>query len=550
VRATDWPYPREPAYGTRGMVVSGHPLASTAGLRMLADGGSAVDAAIAASGVLAVVRPAWCGPGGDGFALIATPERGVVALNGSGAAPLAADPHLFPEGRVPRFGARSVAVPGLVDAWALAAADYATRPLRDLLAPAVRYAREGFPVDRRLGQAIASLAPELDQWPGLARLLAPGGDLLRPGQVMRQPELAATLETVAAEGRGTLYGGAIGQAVVDSLARRGGLLAADDLARHTTAWQPPLAVRYRGRTVYGQPLVSQGCILLEMLNLVEGFDLAALGRASGPTSPALIDLLVRAKQAAFADAARYLGDPAAVDVPLDRLLSPDHVAAWREQLTREQRNQVPASSTHHSSLTTHHSIADASDTDCLVAADGEGRVVAWIQSLFNLFGSREVAEGTGLLLNDRLANLPVDPSRPNALRPGYKPLHTLNTFIVSDERQPVLAGATPGGQGQVQTNLQLVVDALDLGLDVQAAVDAPRWVSGSRLPADQTLYLEPRFDAATADALRARGHTVAVADAGDDGERFGSATLVAVDPTTGLLSGGADPRRGALALGW
>ena len=193
--------------------------------------------------------------------------------------------------------------------------------------------------------------------------------------------------------------------------------------------------------------------------------------------------------------------------------------------------------------------AGGSDTDCLVAADGEGRVVVWIQSLFNLFGAREVAEGTGLLLNDRLANLSVDPSRPNALRPGHKPLHTLNTFLVCEAGRPILAGATPGGQGQVQTNLQLITAVLDFGLDVQAAVDAPRWVSGSRLPTDTTLYLEPRFPAAVAEALRALGHTVAIADQGDDGERFGSATLVGVDHTHGVLSGGADPRRGALALG-
>ena len=185
---------------------------------MLADGGTAVDAALAASGVLAVVRPAWCGPAATASRCSYTPERGVVALNGSGAAPLAAAPALFPEGRVPRFGARSVAVPGLIDAWALAATDYASRPLGDLLAPAIRYARDGFPVDRRLGQAIATVAPDLAQWPALARLLAPGGHLVQPGQVLRQPELAATLATLAAEGRAAFYGGALGQTVVDALA--------------------------------------------------------------------------------------------------------------------------------------------------------------------------------------------------------------------------------------------------------------------------------------------------------------------------------------------
>jgi gamma-glutamyltranspeptidase/glutathione hydrolase len=528
-----WPYAREPVRGQRGMVVSGHPLATAVGLHTLMDGGNAVDAALAASAVLAVVRPAWCGVGGDGFGLLYLPHEGVIALNGSGAAPLAVGPEVFPEGRVPRFGARAVAVPGLVDAWALASS-YASHSLADLLAPAIAYARQGFPIDRDLGYAIDTVAPELPQWPGLARLLAPDGQLLRPGQVLRQPELAETLELIARQGRAAFYEGPIGQAIVTALARRGGLLTAADLARHTTAWQPPLTTDYRGHTVYEQPLVSQGCILLAMLNILAGFDVRTLGLGSA----ALIDLLVRCKQAAFADAARYLGDPAAVEVPLAWLLSAERAATWRALITAR------------AALPTLPMAAGSTDTDCLVTADEDGRMVCWIQSLFNLFGAREVADETGIILNDRLANLSLDPAGPNALRPGYKPLHTLNTFLVCRDGQPVLAGATPGGQGQVQTNLQLLVAVLDFGLDVQAAVDAPRWVSGSRVPGDETLYLEPRFPPALVDELRALGHQVAVVDGKENSERFGSATLIGVDRLHGVYSGGADPRRQAHALGW
>jgi gamma-glutamyltranspeptidase/glutathione hydrolase len=541
------------------MVVSGHPLATAAGLHVLMDSGNAVDAALAASGVLAVVRPAWCSVGGDGFGLIYTPDGvaavngsgaasavdgNVVAVNGSGAAPLAAQPEAFPEGRVPRFGPRSVAVPGLVDAWALAASSYATRPLADLLAPAIQYARAGFRVDGAFARAIQAVVPGLAEWPSLARLLAAsaraGGDVPQPGDLYRQPELADTLALIGQQGHDAFYRGSLATAIADTLTARGGLLAPADLARHTTAWQPPLAAEYRGHTIYEQPPVSQGCLLLQELNVLGGCDVQALGHES----PALIDLLVRCKLAAFAAGARHLGDPAAVDVPLDRLLSAEWAAEQRAAIAAALSAAAAPSSPDPAP------VGGGTDTDCLVVADGEGRIVCWIQSLFNLFGAREVVDGTGIVLNDRLANLPLDQARPNALRPGYKPLHTLNTFLACRDGQPVLAGATPGGQGQVQTNLQLIVNVLDFGLDMQAAVDAPRWVSGSPTPGDTTLYLEPRFAPALADALRARGHTVALADGGADDERFGSATLLSRDPATGTYSGGADPRREAHALGW
>jgi gamma-glutamyltranspeptidase/glutathione hydrolase len=526
------------------MVVSGHPLATAAGLHVLMDGGNAVDAALAASGVLAVVRPAWCGIGGDAFGLVYTPERGVAAVNGSGAAPLAAGPEAFLAGRVPRFGPRSVAVPGLADAWALAASTYASRPLAALLAPAIHYARAGFRVDGAFSRALATVASGLAEWPSLARLLAAsareGQALPERGDLFRQPELAEALALVGQQGRDAFYRGPLAAAIADALARRDGLLAAADLARHTTAWQPPLATEYRGHVIYEQPLPSLGCVLLQELSVLAGFDVGALGRESA----ALIDLLVRCKLAAFADAARHLADPAAVAVPLERLLSAEHAAACRAEIAAAMggtADDLPVGAA---------PTAGGTDTDCLVVADRDGWIVCWIQSLFNLFGSREVVDGTGIILNDRLANLSLDPARPNHLRPGYKPLHTLNTFLACRDGQPVLAGATPGGQGQVQTNLQLLVDVLDFGLDVQAAVDAPRWASGSPTPDDTTLYLEPRFPPETAAALRARGHVVAIADTGADGERFGSATLIGVDRASRTYSGGADPRREAHALGW
>ena len=538
--STGGAHARDPVRARRGMVVSGHPLATAAGLHVLMDGGNAVDAAIVASAVLAVVRPAWCGIGGDGFGLLYRPDVGVVALNGGGAAPLGITPAAFPEGHVPLHGARSVAVPGLVDAWALAASSHASRPLADLLTPAVEYARNGFIVDRALGRAIERVAPGLGPWPALTGLLVQDGHLLRAGDVMRQPALAEALAAIAAQGRTAFYRGSIALAMVETLVNRGGLLTLGDLARHTTAWQPPLSALYRGHLVYEQPLVSQGFILLQELTILAGFDVRALGWSS----PELIDLLIRCKQAAFADAARYLpavtgrGDATAAADALERLLSPRRAATWQTFIAA----RGPAAST---LLAT-----GGTDTDCLVAADGEGRLVTWIQSLAHPFGSREVCPATGILFNDRLAGLPLDPEQPHALRPGRVPWHTLNSFIVTRDGRPILAGATPGGTGQLQFNLQFIVDVVDFGLDVQAAAEAPRWVSGSETPGDDTLYLEDRFPAEFADELARLGHTVVSGSADDGTDRFGSATLIGLEPVSGTLSGGADPRRSAYALGW
>jgi gamma-glutamyltranspeptidase/glutathione hydrolase len=531
---------REPVRGQRGMVVSGHSLATAAGVHVLMDGGNAVDAALATSAVLAVTRPAWCGLGGDGFALFYRPDAGVVALNGGGAAPLAAIPTAYPEGHVPLHGARAVAVPGLVDAWALAASSHASRPLADLLAPAIQYARDGFPVDRPLASAIEQLAPELDRWPALARLVTRDGGLPRAGDVLRQPELAETLALIGSQGRQAFYRGPIAVALLETLGSHGGLMTLGDLARHSTAWQAPLSAPYRDHTVYVQPLVSQGFILLQELTILAGFGLESLGRLS----PELVDVLVRCKQAAFADAARYLpeikgrGDSAAAVEAIERLLTPKRASTWQTFIA----SRGPAAAT---LLAT-----GGADTDCLVAADGEGRLVCWIQSLAHPFGAREACPTTGIVLNNRLAGLPLDAEQPHALRGGRVPWHTLNTFIVARDGRPVLAGATPGGSGQLQFNLQLVVDVVDFGLDVQAAAEAPRWLSGSEVPADETLYLEDRFPADVAEVLTTLGHTVVTSTAKEALERFGNTTLIGLDPANGVLSGGADPRRGAHALGW
>ena len=517
------------------MVSAGHSLAAAAALRALQQGGNAVDAGLAASAVQCVAEMPWCGLGGDAFWLIYTPSDGVVAFNGSGVAPRGILKELVPGPSVPRIGPLSVAVPGLVSTWQAVADRYASRPLGELLAPAVSYARDGFPIYPRLERALAKRTGLSGP---LGTLLANNGRLT--GDLFRQPALAQTLEAIATGGAEAFYTGRIAESIVSHLHANGGVLTTQDLADQRVTAVAPIRVTYRGRDVVTQPPVSLGCVLLQELRILDGLALDGLS----PGSPELIDLLVRCKHAAFADAAG-LGDPAEHDNQLAWLLSEERARSWRETIMK--RTETPLGP-----------VAPAlagggSDTTSSVIADGQGGVVCLIQSLFNEWGSRELVVDRGVLLNDRLANLPVDERLPNGLRGGRRPLHTLNTYMVLEDGVPVLAGATPGGRGQVQTNLQVLVNVLDSGMDVQSAVDKPRWISGLpyRGENDRTLYLEPAFPSQTAEALRSLGHTVAVGvEQGDQADPFGNCTVIAQRRGTGTLQGAADARRDALAIGW
>ena len=523
---------RRPVVAGRGAVSSGSPLAAAAALQQLMSGGNAVDAALAASAVQCVVEMPWSSLGGDLFFMVYTPDGEVQTLNGAGRAPQRIEELIKPGERVPRFGPASIAVPGLPQAWDLACSRFASRPLKDLLAPALDYAANGFPMYHRLAGAMAKLAAAGGMGPGLARLLEETD--LTIGAPFRQPEMAASLELLVASGSEAFYRGPLARKIGEVVAARGGALTEADLAAHTSAWADPLRIAYRGYEVFEQPLTSLGCLLLEELRILEGFDVSRLE----PGSAALIDLLVRCKEAAFADSTR-LGDPAFEPDRVAEILSDERAQYWQERL----RESVPAQK---AALP-----AGGNDTTSTVVADGNGTVVCLIQSLFNEFGSREIVEGTGILLNDRLANLTADAGSPNGLRGGKRPLHTLNTYIVSRDGRPVLAGATPGGRGQVQINLQVIVDVLDLGLDVQEAVDAPRWISGGayRGLTEDALYVEPSLRSETVDGLRALGRTVE-ATAAAEPDLFGNCTVLHRDPSNGSLQAAADPRRDGLAAGW
>jgi gamma-glutamyltranspeptidase/glutathione hydrolase len=429
---------------------------------------------------------------------------------------------------VPRTGPLSVAVPGLVGAW-IEATRHTTRSLSDLLAPAIAFASDGFAVYRRLARAIAAIDDATDVSPALAALVRSNGRA--EGETFRQTDLARSLASIA-EHPGAFYSGALAGQIAAHASARGGRLAPRDLAEHASPWTEPLWSRYRGRDIATHPLVSLGCVLLEELRILEGFDLASLA----PDDGELVALEVAASEAAAEDADARLGDPSAVTARAEDLLSDERAEWWRERIAAGARAR-PA-------------VAMGSDTTSIVVADGDGSCACVLQSLFNEWGSRELVGGTGILLNDRLANLRVGGATPNRVRPGKRPLHTLHAYVVLSDDELVLAGGTPGGRGQAQTNMQVIVNVLDHKDDAQTAIDRPRWLRGlPRRGEDRTVYLENGFPPDVAVALRAAGHPVEEAPPGNL-EAFGNCTVIARDPVNGALAAGADRRRGGHAVAW
>jgi gamma-glutamyltranspeptidase/glutathione hydrolase len=509
-----------------GIVASGHHLATAAGLAALRDGGSAVDAAIAAAAVCAVVLPNRCAIGGDVFVLVYDARtRAVTAYNGSGAAPLSVDEMAFVHGFGDR-GARLATVPGAVAAWADMLADHGRLGIDRALAPAIRYAAEGFPVSDVLSAAIGEEADRLGDDPTAARTYTPRGVRPRPGEMLEQPDLAMSLRAVAAGGADAFYRGELAERIAAGIASLGGWMSPDDLAAHRTDRRDPIETPYRGLRVVGQPPVSQGHVLLEELAIAEGLDLRAMGWGSAEQ----VHTMVEIKKLAFADRDAMAGDPRAVRFDATELFNERYAAQRRRAIAaRASERTEPA--------------ALPADTTYLAVVDRDGNAVSLIESVFSAFGAATIVPGTGILLNNRLSGFSLDPRSPNALEPGKRPVHTLNAVIVLDGSAPRFVFGTPGRHAQVQTNFQLGVGLIDHELDVQEAIEAPRWYhEGGR-----TLQLEGRFPEQVRKGLAAKGHDLQII--GDWAEITGGAQAVAID-ANGVFSGGADPRREGYAAGY
>jgi len=517
--------PRDVLMARRGVVASANAYASEAGLDVMRRGGNAIDAAVAAAAVLTVVESRNGHLGGDTFMQISLGnEKKVVAINGSGAAPGAATLERYQAlGGIPEYGLLASTVPGTVSAWALALERYGTKPLAELLEPAIWYAEHGVPVTTRLRRIIENEASLYALNPDAARVFLPGGSVPEVGTLLRQPGLAASLRRIAAGGRDVFYHGDLAAEMVAASERYGGLFTREDFAAHRSEELEPLAIPYRRYTVHEQPPVSQGLIVLLALNILEQFDLAGMG----PGSADVIHLQLEALKLAFADRMRYLGDPWFVDVPLAMLLSKKHAA---EQARRIDRRRA-------SSQLLPPNIQP--DTTSMVLADGDGNMVSYIHSLFS--GARVVLGETGVLMNSRLLGFNLEAGHPNCLAPGKRPVHTLNTYVVAREGEPWLVGGTPGAHWQGETNLQLLTNLLDFGMGLQEAIEAPRFTVGDQLDVgDPTVKLESRAAEQTVSDLRAMGHPVELIGPWDSG---GAVQLIARDARSGLLRGATEARR-------
>jgi gamma-glutamyltranspeptidase / glutathione hydrolase len=521
--------------GRNGIVAAGHHLASLAGANILQEGGNAIDAALAAAFVMAVVKPEASGLGGDLFALIFIRKTGrVEALNSSGPAPSKASIEFFRERgleRIPTSGPLSVAVPGAVDGWLELHKRYGSKDLARLTADAIRIAREGFPASQEFVEAIEEFSPE---FPWVDRCFRQPLGTPAPGKTLIQRGLAAVLEKIASKGRDGFYGGDVAERICQTLKADGGVLAEEDLRQNVAQWLEPLNTSYRDCTVYEQPPVSQGFMVLEMLNIAEAwpFQQGNMSRAD------MIHYQIAAKELAFEDRIRYLEDPHFGDPKISLLISKEHAAKRRELIGNSFSPAQPATAN------------QSSDTTYLCATDWHGNAISFIQSIFAPFGSRVVAGDTGVVMNNRLCSFGLDPTKANSLKPGKRPAHTLNTYMIFKGGEFFAAGGSPGADEQPQTNLQVIHNLVDLKMDPQSAVEAPRWShQPGTPPRDQLpeqLRMEAGFEPDVIESLRKRGHPVSIVDRWS----FGSAKVIVRETETGTYMAGADPRRGGYAIGY
>ena len=521
---------RSPVLARNGMVATSQPLASAAGLRVLLDGGNAVDAAVAAAAVLNVVEPMMCGIGGDLFALYYEAATDTLhGLNATGrAGSRASADDLRGRGleRMPGSGPLVVTVPGALDGWDELATRFGTRPLGGLLAPAIAYAEDGFPVSEIIAAQWKSAEAKLRRHPAAAaNYLVDGERAPRHGEVFRSPDLARTFRRIADEGPEVFYRGEIADRIHDFLEAEGGFVTREDLAAHDSDWVAPISTTFRGVEVFQVPPNSQGFVALEMLNLLEGFDLAALGH----NSAAYLHHLVEAKKLAFADRDAYLADPEHMRAPLETLLSKEYAEARRGEISgdRAAREVAPG-------------LTDDGDTIYLTVVDKDRNAVSLIYSLFGSFGSGLVVPGTGIALQNRGTGYSLEPGHPNELAPGKRALHTNMPGMAFRDGRPWITYGVMGGDMQPQGHTQVLLNRIEFGMHVQKAGEMPRFRHGS-----DGVGLESGIDSDTRQALIRMGHGVKTRFGA-----YGGYQAIEIDWENGVLLGGSDPRKDGAAVGY
>ena len=523
------------ARGSNGAVTAGHPLAAEAGLKVLQDGGNAMDAAITMAAVLAVARPHMNGIGGDTFLLYYDAESGKVhALNGSGYSGSKASLEAMKAAgheEMPETGPASVSVPGAVGAWSAGLEKFGSLSWQQALDPAVKLAREGLPVSERLSKDIAGSEEKLRRDDEAARVYLPDGSPPAPGSVLRQENLAATLAKIQAEGPEAFYTGEVAEKIVSHLELLGGFLTVEDFAAYRPEWVEPISTDYHGLTVYAEPPNTQGVQLLMMLRMLSHIDVPALGHNTADYFHALSEAI----RVAALERDANVADPRFMKVTVEEMLDPDQMMVYGKMI--DPQGEAPP-------IESNPQDDNHPNTVVLMVVDKDGNAVSLIQSLFHSFGSGIVVPEVGVVLHNRGSLFRLDPEHPSALAPRKRPYHTLCPAMILKDGKPWMVYGTPGGDGQTHTLTQLLHNVLFFGMSPQEAIDAPRL---RRYPRNR-LSIEDRVLESVTAELEARGYTVR-RKAGWTAE-FGGAQMILVDPSTGELRAGADRRREGWALAY
>ena len=535
---------RSEVIAQNGMAATSQPLATQAALDILKAGGSAVDAAIAANAVLGLVEPTGNGMGGDLFAIVWDAQQGELAgLNASGRSPMSLSfdelTALCPDGKIPKHGPLPVSVPGCVDGWFELHGRYGKLPMAEVLAPAIRYAEQGFPLSELIAYYWDRSVPVLEPWPGFTEQFTIDGRAPRKGELFQNPGLARTLRLIAEGGRDAFYRGEPARAIDAYMREHGGFLSYEDMAAHTSEWVDPVSTNYRGYDLWELPPNGQGIAALQILNVLEAYDL----RAAGFGSATHVHAFVEAKKLAFEDRARFYADPAFHELPVAELISKEYAATRRALIDMDRAGQsYPAGNL----------ALEEGDTVYLCTADSDGNMVSLIQSNYRGMGSGCAPGNLGFILQDRGELFDLTPGRFNSYAPGKRPFHTIIPAFVTRDGQPFMAFGVMGGATQPQAHAQILINMIDYDMNLQEAGDAPRILhSGSSQPTGERmqdggqLSLESGFDYEVVRELVQRGHRV-----GWNVGSYGGYQAIKVDVETGVYYGASESRKDGQAAGW
>ena len=536
---------RSEVIATHGMVATSQPLATQVGLDILKAGGSAVDAAIAANATLGLMEPTGCGIGGDLFAIVWDAGKGeLTGLNASGRSPESLTLQHFRDlgiKEIPYLGPLSVSVPGAVDGWYELHERYGRLPMSDLLAPAIRYAEEGFPVTQFIADLWADNVESRKDFSGVREIYMPGGAAPKTGDIFSNPNLANTYKKIAAGGRDAFYKGDIAKTIDAYMAEQGGYLAYDDLAKHTSEWVKPLGTNYRGYDVYELPPNGQGVVTLQMLNILEAYDLRGMGFGSKE----YLHTLIEAKKVAYEDRAKFYADPAFYNAPMDMILSKEYA---------DERRKLIADDKAATTYPPGDAKLETGDTIYLTVADKDGNMISLIQSNYGDLGSGMTPAELGFQLQNRGALFSLEDGHANVYEPGKRPFHTIIPAFVMKDGKPWLSFGLMGGAMQPQGHAQIVVNIVDFGMGVQEAGDVARYHhkghtepfrTGFKMSDGGILEVESGVSPDVVAALEARGHVVEYTKG-----PFGGYQAILFDAASGVYRGASEMRKDGTAIGY